>query len=148
LSAFLTPNLEAGEQTRAVLSRTGKPFWAFEVLGQLASLHGVADAFATHRAIAVTDRRVIVVRMPWRRGWSVEHTWDRADVAVSTFSRGSLQAGGFLATPGHLQLHLPGGRRVDFPFGFEGTELASLQVEAEAVVTAIANGPSADGNSG
>lgn len=134
LAGFVEPHLAAGEEIRAILSRTGEPHGLLDSLGQLASLYGLADAVATHRALVVTDRRVFIVRMPWRRTWSIERVADRDAVTIAAFTPGRLRAGGISAAAGNLSLLFSDGRRLDLPFGFEGTDLAALQTEAGAVV--------------
>src|SRR3989442_6688342 len=64
LATFVAPQLHAGEQVRAILSKSGGPHALLDLLGTFASLYGLADSFATHRAIVLSDRRVFVVRMP------------------------------------------------------------------------------------
>jgi hypothetical protein len=138
LAAFVAPRLDAGEQVRAVLSKSGNPPLLIDVLAGLASLDLLADHIATHRAIVVTDRQVFIVRMPWLRSWSFEHVSDVDAVSVTGLAPGSLPAGGMLFTPGNLRLHFSGNGYMDFWFGVDGSELRLLRAEAEAVVNALA----------
>jgi hypothetical protein len=54
-------------------------------------------------------------------------------VRLANLRRGDLLVGGMLSEPGNLSLEFPGGRRFDLLFAYEGTDLAALQDEANAV---------------
>jgi hypothetical protein len=140
LVSFVQSHLHPAERIRAVLTRTGEPkglSWVLETIGELASLYGLGDAVATHRAIVVTDRRVLVIRMPWARSWSLERGSELAAVAVSGLERATQPGGGLLVKPGSLVLRFGGGRDVEFVFGVGGSDLPRLQFEAESVASAI-----------
>lgn len=73
LAAFVVPHLQAGEQVRAMLTKTGEPNPLIDLLASFAMLYGLADVVATHRALVVTSRHLLIVHMPWLRAWSIEH---------------------------------------------------------------------------
>jgi hypothetical protein len=135
------------------LTKTGEPGWLIGLLSSFASFVspafiGLGDIFATHRAIVVSDRHVLIVRMPWLRAWSIEQVSARASVAVTGFASGSLPAGGLLFTPGSISLRFSEnslrfsekGQQI-FRFGVDGGDLRVLQAEAEAVVSALTPTP-------
>lgn len=140
LASLVQPHLHPAEPIRAVLTRTGEPtglLWLLDLVAQMASLYGLADGVATHRAIVVTDRRVFVIRMPWARSWSIERESDLVAVGVSGLSPATQPAGGLLSKPGSLVLRFDGGREIEFVFAVGGDDLPRLQFEAESVASAL-----------
>ena len=120
LISFMADHLHPDEEIRGVLSETGTGSSAEVLVADLANLGWLVQMFATHRAIVVTNTRAFVIRMPWRRPWSIEHVSRRQSVNVVR------------ATPDDIHLRFAG--TGDAVYSFD----QSLRQDADGVVRALA----------